>query len=148
MADGYIALDGERGQGEGGGVHCKELAENHERTAQAAPNPQIAQNVIGKHLKELENVLRSFLKNIFQWKHLLGHWADEGDEIGKGEWDEIAVGGGVQGLRAPHCHHHHQVARHSHQENARLTQETSERDRLMMILQTWNRVPMRPYSEL
>ena len=52
MADGYIALDGERGQGEGGGVHCKELAENHERTAQAAPNPQVAQNVVGEHLKD------------------------------------------------------------------------------------------------
>ena len=73
MTDGYVALDGECSEGEGRGVHGEELAENHERAAQAAPNPQVAQNVIGKHLKELENVLRSFLKNIFQCKHLLGH---------------------------------------------------------------------------
>ena len=51
MADGDVALDGERGQGEGGGVHGEELAENHERAAQAAPNPQVAQNVVGEHLK-------------------------------------------------------------------------------------------------
>ena len=60
MTDGYVALDGERGEGEGRGVHGEELAENHERAAQASPNPQVAQNVIGKHLIEMEYILRLF----------------------------------------------------------------------------------------
>ena len=119
MADGNVALNGERGEGEGGGVHGEELAEDHEWAAQAAPNPQVAQNVVGKHLIEKENYVLRLFVNI--WEHLLGHWADEGDEVSKGEGDEVAVGRGVQGLGAPHRHHHHQVAGHSHQENAGLT---------------------------
>ena len=64
---------------------------------------------------------QSLWEDYYPPSHLLRHRADKGDEVGKGERDEVAVGGCVQRLRAPHCHHHHQIARHSNQENARLT---------------------------
>ena len=46
MADGNVALDGECGEGERGGVHGEELAENHEGAAHTPPNPEVAQNVV------------------------------------------------------------------------------------------------------
>ena len=55
MTDGNVALNGECGEGEGGGVHGKELAENHEGAAQTSPNPEVAQNVVWEHLVQLSN---------------------------------------------------------------------------------------------
>ena len=72
--------------------------------------------MVGEHL-----VGQFLCEDYYTPSHLLRHRADKGDEVGKSERDEVAVGGGVQRLGAPHCHHHHQIARHSHQENARLT---------------------------
>ena len=50
MTDGDVPLDGEGGQGERGGVHGEELGVDHEGTAQAAPEPHVAQDVVREDL--------------------------------------------------------------------------------------------------
>ena len=45
---------------------------------------------------------------------------EEGDEVGQGEGDQVAVGGGVERLGSPHSDHHHEVAQHTYQEDAGL----------------------------
>ena len=50
----------------------------------------------------------------------LRHGGEEGDEVGDSEADEVAVGGGVEGLGAAHGHHHHGVAEHAGQQDGGL----------------------------
>ena len=57
VADGYVALNGEGGKGEGRWVHGQELTENHEAAAQAAPHPEVAQNVVLGHLGHSKIIL-------------------------------------------------------------------------------------------
>ena len=40
-------------------------------------------------------------------ENFLRNRGQQRDEVGQGQGDEVAVGGGVEGLGAPHRHHHH-----------------------------------------
>ena len=50
----------------------------------------------------------------------LGHRGEQGDEVGEGEADQVAVGGGVETLGAPHGDDHHHVAKHPGQQDGGL----------------------------
>ena len=50
VTDGDVPLDGEGCQGERRGVHGEELGVDHEGAAEAAPDPHVAQDVVGEHL--------------------------------------------------------------------------------------------------
>ena len=45
---------------------------------------------------------------------------EESDEVSQGQGDQVAVGGGVERLGAPHRQHHHQVAHDPDQEDGGL----------------------------
>ena len=47
----------------------------------------------------------------------LRHRGQEGDEVGEGEADQVAVGGGVEALGAAHRDDHHHVAQHPRQQD-------------------------------
>ena len=100
MADGDVPLHGEGGEGESRGVHGEELAVDHQGAAGRAPHPVVAQDVVGEDL--------------------LRHGGHQGDQVRDGEADEVAVGGGVEGLGAAHGHHHHGVAEHAGQQDGGL----------------------------
>ena len=50
----------------------------------------------------------------------LRHRGQEGDEVGEGEADQVAVGGGVEALCPAHRYHHHHVAQHPRQQDCGL----------------------------
>ena len=50
----------------------------------------------------------------------LRHGGEESDEVGDGEADKVAVGGGVEGLGAAHGDHDHGVAEHAGQQDGGL----------------------------
>ena len=59
---------------------------------------------------------------------------EEGDEVGQGEGDQVAVGGGVERLGSPDSDHHHQVAQHTYQEDAGLADCAHQAIQLTVVL--------------
>ncbi len=73
----------------------------------------------------------------YNYNLYLGHGGQQGDEVGEGEADQVAVGGGVETLGAPHGDDHHHVTQHPGQQDGRLEHCADDPELIFFLLELY-----------